>query len=97
MTVLRRKPIEFYDTPYRLFVDSFTDPNVRYLVDLKEHGGNGRCSCPDFCFRLAAKMPADGDAPRAPLRCKHIRSARDFVLTQIMIKIDVRDTLETQT
>jgi hypothetical protein len=93
----RRPKIEFYDSPYRLLVPSFNEPGVRYLVDLKEHGGNGRCSCPDFQFRLAGEMPPEGGAPaRGPMRCKHIRMARDFVLTQIMLRLDVRDTIETQ-
>jgi hypothetical protein len=95
--VARHRPIEFYDTPYRLWVDSFTELDTRYLVDLAEHGGNGRCSCPDFCFRLAKEMPPEGGAPRRPIRCKHIRLARDYVLTQIILRVDVRDTIETQT
>lgn len=93
---LKRKAPVCYDTPYRILVPSFTDPLTSYLVDLKEHGGNGRCGCEHFQFRLAPQMPSDGSAPPHPMRCKHIRRAREFVLNAILDTVEVSDGLERQ-
>lgn len=40
--------VEAFDNSFRWWVRSRTNPGKRWLTDLSNYGGHGRCSCPDF-------------------------------------------------
>ena len=58
----------------RYLVPSDEDPELSYLVDLDELGGNGWCGCPDFEFRRWHDLKT-GNKPGGLTRCKHIARA----------------------
>lgn len=70
----------------RFHVQSRTDLCNRYLVDLGEYGGNGRCTCRDFEIR---KWPLirDGSAPGERTRCWHIRRAREWMIDLVIARL----------
>lgn len=80
-----------YDSLTRVLVTSQRDPNERYLVDLLEFNGNGRCSCMGFSVEFLKGLQAlpetwsdwEGDG----WRCKHIKLAR------IALGLQLLDTL----
>lgn len=77
-----------YDSLTRVLVTSQRDPNERYLVDLSEFNGNGRCSCMGFSVEFLKGLQAlpeswsdwEGDL----FRCKHIKLARVALGLQLL-------------
>lgn len=53
----------------RFYAESETKRGGKYLVDLSEDGGNGRCGCPDFEIRVQ-KNRRDKTGRRS---CKHLQ------------------------
>lgn len=78
-----RLRIKRLDSPYRWIVQSETDENVWYGVDLLAYNKVGQCDCDHFKFRLevtaqAAQIPWDG------LRCKHLKIVRECLLNCLL-------------
>jgi len=67
--------------PFRYRVESQSNPETWYLVDLTARGGHGQCSCVDFQTRANPNFRRHGNwIPYAPGRhgcseCKHIAAA----------------------
>lgn len=58
----------------RCYVFSRTEEGVKYLVDVFEYRGVGKCDCPQFRFRMQPRLE-DGATGRH-LQCWHIREAK---------------------
>ena len=56
----------------RRYFHGASKPGEEYLVDLDENGGAGKCSCPDFEFRIQPEI----DAGRPGRDCRHLRTIR---------------------
>lgn len=71
----------------RFWVESETPRHRPYLVDvMADHAGvpqNGVCNCPHFEIGLQALFRTGKNAGQ-PLRCKHIRAAREFALSAML-------------
>lgn len=76
--------VELHDfLRYRVTSDS--QDGVDHLVDLAEFGGNGRCSCQHFDFRIRPELEA-GQTPPVT-RCKHIDAALIALALDVVKKI----------
>src|SRR3954469_5681932 len=67
----------------RFFVDSERAGKHPYLVDLQSFDGNGECACDNFRIRLESRARQEARKPknqRWPMRCKHIKWAREYIL-----------------
>ena len=64
------------DPPTCWFVDSDSNPGLSHKVDLEEFEGNGGCDCEHFMFRFHPLLVRGTNT--APLRCRHIKLAREF-------------------
>lgn len=58
-----------------------TRGDTRYLVDLAELGGNGKCDCTDFRTRQQSAYDAGSTA-----RCKHIEAVRELAAEALLEK-----------
>lgn len=55
---------------FRFFVQSESDPDDEWLVDLEELNGHGECQCPNFQMKL---LPLFRKGHRGPkVTCKHL-------------------------
>lgn len=76
-----RKPLGVSPIPNEAFcyaVESESDPEHPYRVELEPFLGNGQCGCKDFEIRHAPRL-ADGNKEFiGHARCKHILVAREF-------------------
>lgn len=63
------------DSILRWIVTSRTRPEIEHLVELDAFGGNGRCSCEHFEFRIAPDL-RDGRRRQGATRCSHLLVAR---------------------
>lgn len=67
----------------RFFVDSERPGKPPYLVDLDSYDGNGECRCKNFTVKCEPQAKAQLTLPknqRWPMRCKHIKWAREYLL-----------------
>jgi len=78
-----RLHIKQLDAPYRWLVQSETDPEVWYGVDLLENGRVGSCDCDHFRYRLA-QLAAETKRPWNGLRCKHLVIVREALLNALL-------------
>lgn len=69
----------------RFHVRSEDDPEVEYLVDLAECGGNGWCGCWDFEFRRFPAWKRERKAS-TDTRCKHLDAARAYLLDALILE-----------
>jgi hypothetical protein len=70
--------------PFRYHVQSATDPDQWYLVDLLENKGGGICSCRDH---FARRQPAlnRGEPKLTPATtCRHVQAATRHLLLTIL-------------
>ena len=82
-----RLAVKRLDAPYRWLVQSESDPEVWYGVDLLENNRIGSCDCDHFRYRLSqlaseAKRPWDG------LRCKHLVIVREALLNALLLSME---------
>lgn len=82
-----RLKIKRLDSPYRWLVQSESDEDVWYGVDLLEHNKIGRCDCDHFKFRLEPTA-RDAKIPWDALRCKHLRIVRECLLNALLDSMD---------
>ena len=59
----------------RYYVQSDSNPDEMYIVDLAAYGGSGSCTCADFSCRRVPKLN-DGQRLVEAVFCKHIKAAR---------------------
>ena len=73
--------------PFRFQVSSESRDGLWFLVDLQANRFNGFCGCEDFQARRGVIL-RDHDGARSPLsRCKHIQSARDYLLDRFLERL----------
>ena len=82
------------------WVQSSSNPEQEYRVDLKMYCGNGWCGCPDFEIRKQPKLEARS-YPSVSLECKHIARARRYwgfvrLNAEIELMEDDADEIRTQ-
>ena len=90
-----RLAIKRLDAPYRWLVQSETDPEVWYGVDLLENNRVGQCDCDHFRYRLAG-MAAESKHPYNGLRCKHLVIVREALLNALLLSM-ANDQYEHET
>ena len=66
----------------RFYVFSETKPGRKYLCDLLEFDGNGKCDCDHFKFRLEPVLFRG--YRETSLLCKHLKSAREAWATMVL-------------
>jgi uncharacterized Zn finger protein len=76
-----------HDPPLRFLVSSAKGMDKKYLVDLGEFGGNGRCDCPHFRCVLQQELALEPDKNH---RCKHI-VATLLHLSSLVVEQFIRD------
>jgi hypothetical protein len=83
--------IRQYDSKTRWQVESQSEPEAWYLVDLMYYHQIGRCDCFDFTYRKEpyAKLAT---RPSDHLRCKHIRVVREALLDSLLWSIGEHST-----
>ena len=64
--------------PTRFYVQSATNPDREYLVDIDAYDCIGQCACPNFTFNLNKHLRHGRRGNQ--FRCKHIEAARDYAL-----------------
>ena len=70
--------------PFTCHVLSRTPGQPSHYVDLALWAANGECDCAHWQFRLWPKI-RDGAKPDPRLRCFHIKTARQFYITAMLI------------
>ena len=79
---------ECYDPPLRWLITSQKfGESKKYLVDLSENNGIGRCDCSHFRCRLDAAIKIG--KPVEECRCKHIRLAMQE-LAESVIRVTIK-------
>ena len=78
-----RLAIKQLDAPYRWLVQSESDPEVWYGVDLLANNRVGQCDCDHFRFRLAA-LAAESKQTWNGLRCKHLIIVREAIMNALL-------------
>lgn len=81
-----RLAIKRLDAPYRWLVQSESDPEIWYGVDLLENGRVGSCDCDHFRFRLSA-LAAESKHPWNGIRCKHLVIVREALLNALLLSM----------
>lgn len=81
-----RLAIKRLDAPYRWLVQSETDPEVWYGVDLLENNRVGSCDCEHFHYRLS-RIAAETSYPHNGLRCKHLVIVREALLNALLLSM----------
>jgi hypothetical protein len=81
-----RLAIKRLDAPYRWLVQSESDPEIWYGVDLIENNRIGSCDCDHFRYRLSA-MAADAKQTWNGLRCKHLVIVREALLNALLLSM----------
>lgn len=77
-----------YDSPLRYFVGSASRPNTEHLVELDAFHGNGACQCENFDFNMRPILERRRhDHRNPPIRCKHIKAAREFLADDIIRRL----------
>lgn len=66
-------------------VQSDSDPNVWYTVDLLSYWTNGKCDCMDFRTRMEPHL-RQGRPKRLEWSCKHIRFCRSELAKWLLQK-----------
>lgn len=82
-----RLAIKRLDAPYRWLVQSESDPEIWYGVDLLANNRVGSCDCDHFRYRLngmaqSAKVTWNG------LRCKHLVIVREALLNALLLSME---------
>lgn len=77
---------EPYDPPLRFLVSSSKLNEKKYLVDLGEHDGIGRCDCAHFRCKLEPEILS---GKTGDFRCKHIKLAM-VELAESVIRVSLR-------
>lgn len=67
---------------FRVYVQSSSRREIKFLVDLDEFNFNGMCSCEDFSLRRVSDAR---EGKRS--ECKHIRIAKDWWADMMMRRI----------
>lgn len=81
-----RLAIKRLDAPYRWLVQSESDPEVWYGVDLLANNRVGSCDCEHFSYRLG-KVAAESKQPWNGLRCKHLVIVREQLLNALLLSM----------
>lgn len=71
-----RKVTEIPNEALRYYVESSSQPEFPYLVDLSENEGNGACTCADFQARRWPAIRDGHDLFTRETSCVHIMAAR---------------------
>lgn len=83
--------VEHYgDHPLRFLVRSATRKDTAHLVDLGENFPLGKCACEQYSFRVQPKIDK-GEPLNVADRCKHIDSAREFLLAEVILRLKTTD------
>ena len=64
---------EFFEPPFRIYVQSSSRENMKFLVDLEEYDFHGSCSCEDFSLRRVRDVQLGKES-----ECKHLPIAKRF-------------------
>lgn len=70
---LKRTGAVVYDHALRFWVQSRSDVNKQYLVQLDSYDANGECQCKDFVCRFE-KLIKEGVTPEVALRDKLVKA-----------------------
>lgn len=81
-----RLSIKRLDAPYRWLVQSETDQDVWYGVDLLANGRVGSCDCDHFSYRLS-KVARETQQPWNGVRCKHLVIVREALLNALLLSM----------
>ena len=82
-----RLAIKRLDAPYRWLVQSESDPDVWYGVDLLANNRVGSCDCEHFTYRLA-RIAAETKHPWNGIRCKHLVIVREALLNALLLSME---------
>jgi hypothetical protein len=82
--------VRVFDSSLRFMVESHSRVKVEHLVELDAYGGNGRCACEHFQFRLEPQLRSGEVVPSNATRCHHIIEARDYFTDHVMELIKVQ-------
>lgn len=66
-------------------VQSESDPNVSYIVDLMAYNGAGHCTCDDYATRVGCYRAKEIEPVHK--NCKHVRKCFEFVGEELMRKL----------
>lgn len=80
-----------FDSALRFMVGSDSGGETEYLVELDAFDGNGRCACQHFQHRIEPELVAGHRFP-SPVRCKHIKAAREYLTEAVIEKISAAST-----
>ncbi|MBV8280835.1 MAG: hypothetical protein JO347_02080 [Candidatus Eremiobacteraeota bacterium] len=83
---LPRLKIRRLDAPYRWLVQSESDPEIWYGVDLLENNRIGSCDCDHFRYRLS-ELASQAKLPLNTLRCKHLLVVREALLNALLFSM----------
>jgi hypothetical protein len=81
-----RLAIKRLDAPYRWLVQSESDPEIWYGVDLLDNNRVGSCDCDHFRYRLAG-IASDAKQVWNGLRCKHLIIVREALLNALLLSM----------
>lgn len=81
-----RLAIKRLDCPYRWLVQSESDPEIWYGVDLLANNRVGVCDCDHFRYRLSA-VAAETNQPWNGVRCKHLIIVREALLNALLLSM----------
>lgn len=77
--------IEAYDALGRYKVESESNSDVAYVVDLLAYNGKGQCSCDDWSFRIGPALEREEEPTH--FYCKHIIAAREEFASLVIAKL----------
>jgi hypothetical protein len=81
-----RLAIKRLDAPYRWLVQSESDPEMWYGVDLLENNRVGSCDCDHFRYRMS-RIAAETTQPWNGVRCKHLVIVREALLNALLLSM----------
>lgn len=81
-----RLAIKRLDCAYRWLVQSESDPEIWYGVDLLANNRVGMCDCDHFRYRLST-LAAETTQPWNGCRCKHLVIVREALLNALLLSM----------
>lgn len=82
-----RLAVKRLDAPYRWLVQSESDPEVWYGVDLLANNRVGQCDCDHFRYRLNG-LASGTKYPHNGCRCKHLIVVREALLNALLLSME---------
>lgn len=77
-----------YDHPLRKLVQSESDADVSYLVDLSDpEFPAGRCACEDYSIRIEPFVKRGEEPECGRLQCKHLKAVTTKLLGELKRKL----------